>query len=143
MPVAKQGTTQTKKLMHYSVGALIRRGDKLLLIDRAIEPFGFACAAGHIEQGEDPVTALKREVFEESGLTVTKHKLIAEEELEWNWCSKRVYGHHWYIFECEVAGRLAENQRETKSIGWYTEKQIQRLSLEPVWKYWFEKLRIV
>lgn len=132
-----------KKTMHYSVGALIRRDNKLLLIDRAIEPFGCACIAGHVDEGEDVVTALQREVFEESGLTVTKHRLIAEEELDWNWCSKGVRSHYWYVFECEVAGTLTQNKRETRSIGWYTEDEIQKLQLEPVWKYWFEKLHIL
>lgn len=140
MPAAKQGTAQTQEPMHYSVGALIRRAGKILLIDRAIEPFGFACIAGHVDEGENAVNALRHEVFEESGLTVTKHRLIADEELDWNWCSKGVHAHHWYVFECEVTGTLTQNHRETRSIGWYTEAQIPKLALEPVWKYWFEKL---
>lgn len=40
--------------MHYSAGALIRRGDKYLLIDRAKPPFERAGVAGHIDEGESP-----------------------------------------------------------------------------------------
>jgi len=131
------------KLMHYSVGALIKRGDKYLLIDRVNPPFGFAGVAGHIDRAEDKVKALKREVKEESGLKVKDYKLLFEEELDWNWCSKGVNVHYWYLFECEVSGEVKQNCKETKSIGWYTIKEIKKLKLEPVWKYWFEKLEII
>ena len=38
--------------IHFSVGALIEKDNKYLLIDRATPPLGFAGIAGHIEEGE-------------------------------------------------------------------------------------------
>lgn len=129
--------------MHYSVGALIERDGKYLLIDRAVPPLGFAGVAGHVDEGEDAPQSLEREVKEESGLEINNYKLLFEEELDWNWCSKGVKSHYWYLFKCDVSGELERSKRETKSIGWYNGEEIKKLNLEPVWEYWFKKLNII
>jgi len=143
MAIPKQGKGRDGKLMHYSVGALIKKDGKYLLIDRVQPPFGFAGIAGHIDEGENPEQALKREVEEESGLKIEKYKLLFEEELDWNWCSKGVGIHYWYLYECDVSGKIKENYTETKSIGWYSAEEIKKLKLEPVWEYWFKKIKII
>ena len=140
MAEPKEGLSTNGKPMHYSAGALIKKGDKYLLIDRVKPPLGYAGLAGHIDDGENELDALIREVEEESGLKVVGHKLLFEEELDWNWCSKGVKVHYWYLFECEVTGEVKRNYAETKSIDWYTKEDIQVLKLEPVWDYWFKKL---
>lgn len=147
MPIPKSGQAQNGKPMHYSVSAIISRDNEnrreYLLIDRAIPPYGFAGPAGHIDQGESEIEALVREVEEETGLKVEKHKLLLEEELNWNWCSKGMRIHYWYVFECVVSGEIKRNVRETKSIGWYSAEEIKKLELEPVWEYWFKKTKII
>lgn len=141
--VPKLGLTKGGVPMHYSVGALIKQNEKYLLIDRAVPPFGFAGVAGHIDEGETPEEALMREVKEESGLFVESKRLLFEEELDWNWCSKGVGCHYWYLFECSVSGELKRSERETKSAQWYAVDTIRELTLEPVWEYWFKKCKIV
>ncbi len=138
-----KGISKNHKEMHYSVGALIEKNGKYLLIDRKIPPLGFAGIAGHIDKGEGKAEALKREVKEESGLMVNNHKLLFEEELDWNWCNKGINVHYWYLFECDVTGEIKQNSIEAKSIGWYAVNEIKKLKLEPVWEYWFKKLRII
>jgi len=143
MEISKQGKSKDGHPMHYSVGALIRREDgKYLLIDRAIPPFGFAGVAGHVDEGETPEIALVRETKEESGLKVESYELLFEEERE-NWCSEKINTHYWYLFGCQVSGELERSRGETKSAGWYSAEEIKELTLEPVWKYWFEKLKII
>jgi 8-oxo-dGTP diphosphatase len=133
----------SKRKIHYSVGALIKKDNKYLLIDRNNPPFGFACIAGHVDEGETPIEALKREVKEESNLEVKNAKLLFKEKLGWNWCSKGVNIHYWYVFECSFSGNVRRNKREAKLIGWYTKEEIKKLKLEPVWEYWFKKLKII
>ena len=143
MSVPKQGVAKNGEPLHDSVGAVIRREGKFLLIDRAVPPFGFACVAGHIDEGELPEQALIREVEEEAGLRVTHSRLLAEEELDWNVCSRNVKHHHWYVFACETEGELRRSERETKSAGWYAPDEIRGLDLEPVWEYWLKTLRLI
>ena len=131
------------KTMHFSVGAVIRRGNKYLLIDRAQMPFGFAGIAGHIDEGEEPLEALRRELKEESNLALGDARLIFDEIRENNPCAKGITLHRWYLFECRVHGAIKRNLHETKSIGWDTKEEIKKLTLEPVWEYWFRKLKII
>lgn len=140
MAIPKIGISKEGKPMHYSVGALIKKGDKYLLIDRMKPPYGFASLAGHIDEGENSEQALLREVKEESGLNVLNYKLLCEEEINWNWCRRDVGVHYWYLYECEVEGDIKENKQETKSIGWFSKSEINQLSLEKVWAYWFKKI---
>lgn len=136
----KQKLNSKGVLMHFSVGAIIKSGEKYLLIDRERVPLGFAGIASHIDEGETSEEALLREVFEESGLKVISCSLLFEEEVEWNWCKAGVKSHYWYVYQCEVEGEPQNNPEASKSIGWYTPDEIKKLNLEPVWKYWFEKL---
>ena len=82
----KKGFSADGKLLHYAVGALVKKDDKYLLVDRATLPLGFACIAGHVDEGEDEKQALIREVKEETGLDVKEIKLIGNEIVEDNPC---------------------------------------------------------
>jgi len=139
----KKGFSKNGKEMHYAVGAVIRKDGKYLLVDRVHFPLGFAGVAGHIDEGENEIEALKREVFEESGLKVLNYKLLYEEEVPGNECHYGIKTHYWYLFECECEGSLKISQREAKSIGFYSKDELKKLNLDPVWKYWFSKLGIL
>jgi NADH pyrophosphatase NudC (nudix superfamily) len=128
-------TSAAGKAMHQSVGALICRDGKYLLINRALPPPGFACVSGHVDCGETPEQALAREVQEESGLVVTSSSLVLHEQLDWNTCKEHVDVHEWFIFSCTVSGRVRFHRREVLSGGWYTRDDLSRLILEPVWHY--------
>ena len=142
MPKAKQAIKYDQTI-HFSVGAVIKKDDKYLLINRVQPPFGFAGVAGHIDEDEDQLQALLREVQEESGLQIKEHKLVIEEFVPWNECSKGVVGHYWYVYDCVVEGVIKQNFQETKSIGWYSVEEIKNLTLEPVWDVWFKKLKLI
>jgi ADP-ribose pyrophosphatase YjhB (NUDIX family) len=139
----KQTTNAKGELMHFSVGAVIENDGKYLLIDRDMEPFGFAGIAGHINEGETPEEAILRKVLEESGLKVKSHSPLFEEEVDWNWCKAKITTHYWYVYKCKVEGEAKNNPEASRSIGWYSPNEIKQLKMEPVWKYWFEKLGIL
>ncbi|MEK6903715.1 MAG: NUDIX hydrolase [Nanoarchaeota archaeon] len=138
----KRGKTKAGRPMHYVVGAVLEHDGKFLLIDRVYTPLGFAGIAGHIDEGETPEQAIIREVKEESDCRVVEQKLIKEEELPWNLC-RHGYAHYWHVFRCVIDGKVKRNEKEEKSIGWYTPEEIKQLPLEPVWEYWFRKLQII
>lgn len=140
MPEPKVGNVDGQPI-HYSVGAIISQGEKVLMIDRANFPLGFACPAGHIDVGESEDTAVAREVAEETGLKVVSSKLVAEEFVPWNECNYGTHGHYWYVFRCRAEGQLKKSDSEFKSIGWHDVNEVK--NFEPVWEHWFKKLTML
>ncbi|MBI4043471.1 MAG: NUDIX hydrolase [Candidatus Diapherotrites archaeon] len=143
MGIPKTGVSKKGLAMHYSVGALIRKGARYLLIDRVKPPYGYAGIAGHVDEGETPEQALVRETKEESGLEVRKFNLLYDEELDWNYCSKGITAHQWYFYECKTEGKVRRDSKEAKQIGWFAKKELENLALEPVWTYWFQKQGLI
>ena len=128
---------------HFSVGAVLKKNGRYLLVKRAVYPPGYACPAGHVDAGESSAKALRREVDEETGLEVKNPKLIIQETLDWNECYMGVKIHEWRVYECEFKGDVDLSRAETKGGGWYTKAQIKKLKLEKVWKYWFRKMGVL
>ena len=60
------------------VGALILRGDEILLVERAREPLKgyWSLPGGVVEVGECLQDAIRREVLEETGLTVRPESVV-------------------------------------------------------------------
>jgi ADP-ribose pyrophosphatase YjhB (NUDIX family) len=136
--------SSTRQPMHYSVGAVIFREDKLLLLDRVKPPFGFACPAGHVyEEDIDQISAIHREVFAETGLRIVKQEKKIDEEVYDNTCSRGVEVHHWSVYVCEVSGEIQRDYSTAKSMGWFTKKEAKKLTLEPMWQRWLNRLKII
>lgn len=136
-------TTDSGEPLHYSVGAIIEKDGKYLMIDRKLPPPGFAMIAGHLDEGEDPITALHREVKEEGNLTVLSEELLFEDKHSSTGCVKGVKNHNWKVYRVEIEGDVAPQESEVKSIAWYTPEEIIKLDLEPVWELWLKRLKII
>ncbi len=136
-----------KSPIHFSVGAIIKNKEgKYLLIDRLKPPFGFACPAGHVDEGEDWETAIIREVTEETGLVTVSVKQIGfdyDSDIPQEKCSRGIGYHLWNFYEVETTGNLIFKYDEVKSIDWYTPEQIKELHLESVWDFVFKRLEII
>ncbi len=144
MSELKVAVASDGRSLHYSVGALITKQGKYLLLDRQRKPLGFASIAGHVWEGETPIEAIEREIKEESNLDSVTCKILFDEEVIWNGCSYGDFAHHWYVFKIDVEGTdFKLNPARGKVMGWYTPEQLKTLNLEPVWRYWFEKLGII
>ncbi len=149
---------------HKSVGMLVWRDNKILLIERKKPPFGFAPPAGHIDGDDFFEESAKRELEEEVGLKTKDFKLLIEGRKN-NPC-RRENGtwHYWKIFEIEATGDIKRSEDETKQAGFYSKSDLLLLSIktekylsgdiqqgdwenspgiEPVWYEWFKKLNII
>ena len=113
---------------HTSVGMLVWKDDKLLLIERKKFPFGFAPPAGHVDGDPSFEVSAKRELKEEVGLEAQNLKLVWEGRKE-NTC-RRVDGtwHYWKIYKTTATGDLSSNVEETKQTGWFAKEEIATLS---------------
>lgn len=154
----------TKICDNKSVGMIIKRGDKTLLIERKKPPFGFAPPAGHVDDKGSFENAAKEEVEEEVGLTSKKIALLTEGRKE-NPCRREGGAwHYWRIYQVEAEGEINRSEDETKQAGWFSNGQIKTLAkrtekflignispekwqespgIEPVWCDWFRELGIL
>lgn len=131
--------------MHQSVGIIIKNDHgQILMLDRKNYPQGWACPAGHVDQGEGPEKAAHREAEEETGIQIKEiHKLI-QEFVEWNECAQGIKGHYWHVYEAvSWDGAPKTEDKEAKTIKWIHPEELKDMELEPVWKYWFEKLDLI
>lgn len=139
----KIGKSKDGREMHYSAGIMVECNGKYLLMDRINPPPGFACPAGHIDEGEDPKDSAIRELREETGIKVKDLEFICEEEIPWNYC-KSVAVHYWYLYKTSVnSEEVRIEKEEAKSLGWFSVGEIENMNIEEVWFYWFKKLKII
>lgn len=153
-----------KKCDHTSVGMLVWKDEKVLLIERRKPPFGFAPPAGHVDEDASFQEAAARELTEEVGLTVRGIKLLIEGRRE-NPCRREGGSwHYWKIYQADVEGEIKRSEDETKQAGFYTKKEVLLLALrtekylqgdirqtewekspglDPVWYEWFQALTII
>lgn len=147
-----------------SIGMLVWRGDKLLLIERKKPPFGFAPPAGHIDEDNSFETAAKRELKEEVGLETDSIELLIEGRKD-NPCRREGGNwHYWKIYKINANGKIKRSNDETKQANWFDNNQIEILAqktkkylagdisedewiknpgLEPVWLEWLKELKII
>ena len=71
------GAADRSEKVELTTMCLVRDGDRLLLQDRHKDSWaGYALPGGHVEKGESFIVAVKREMREETGLSVEDPKLI-------------------------------------------------------------------
>lgn len=133
----KTGKASNGALLHYSVGAIIQdRSGEIFMMDRKFEPYGYACMAGHIDVGEEPLAALMREGREELSTELQEVTFLREQEVLWNRCYKAP-SHYWYLYRASVdRSQVRINPEEAHRGGWFSPEQLRTLPLEPVWKHW-------
>ena len=115
---------QTVTLMLDAIIAVITKGDKVLLIQRApgIRGGGYwAPVSGEVEPGESQEAAVAREAMEEVGLTVRPIRKVWE-----NISTRGTFVLHWWMAEY-VGGELVPNVAEVSDARWLTVTEICHL----------------
>jgi len=73
MPASEQGVSRDRYMVIPRTAIFLRRGDSVLLLKgsqtKRLWANKYNGLGGHIERGEDALSAAKRELFEETGLT--------------------------------------------------------------------------
>ncbi|MDO0821300.1 NUDIX hydrolase [Desulfosporosinus nitroreducens] len=122
------------ELFHISVGMLFVKDDKMLMIKKKKSPYlnKISIVAGHLENGETPFNAIKREVKEELNITVDKYKLIKENfYIPGDICRYDASNHLWFVFVCEDnidENTLKPDSTEIEEILWVDLKSLSDLN---------------
>lgn len=101
-----------------SVGVLISNDNRLLLIQRARPPFGWAPPAGHVDGDPSAGVAGIREVREETGLVVASLEVLRRIEKQ-NTCRRGGTWHAWTICRAVTTSSvLTLNRAEATDALW-------------------------
>lgn len=128
------------------VGAVIRRGDEVLLVKRASPPkIGYySIPGGLVEVGEEIREAVKREIKEETGLVVELENLIGVIDNIVRDSKGRVQYHYILIdFLARVKGGELQSASDTKDVRWVHFKDLEKYKLTETAKYLFKKLGFI
>ena len=92
------------------VGMVVKDGDSYLSIYRNKFPTGISLPAGHIEKGETPLQAMRRELTEETGLHAKRWRHLLTVQIK-NPCARGKDFHEWDIYEVtQYTGVLKNNE---------------------------------
>lgn len=120
------------KLVHAVVGAIIKKNindeDFLLLFLRRKFPFLYTIPAGHLENEHDLIGEMKREITEETALTILKCTQLWQTPLRlFDPCRRGADFHDWYVFEAKCYGE-PQLSNEGKQIGWFSKDEVKKLA---------------
>jgi 8-oxo-dGTP diphosphatase len=120
--------TQNRWLTIPRTLCFVLNGSDVLLMRRAphkrVFPNQYNGVGGHIERDEDPLTSAKREILEETGLTVTNLKLRAVYNID----AKASTGIVLFVFTAESDGReITANDEGT--LHWIPQQDVAQYDL--------------
>jgi ADP-ribose pyrophosphatase YjhB (NUDIX family) len=103
----------TQKKFTASVAVIITNRDgKVLLLEHFLRPAsGWGIPGGFLEHGEQPATAARRELREETGIELENVRLLRVRTL---------YRHLEFLFRAESNETGAVKSREIKSLEWFS-----------------------
>lgn len=112
-----------------AVDGIVRRGDDILLIKRAFEPFKdrWAIPGGFVEFGETVETAVVRELHEETGLDVVPKCLFGV----YSDPSRDPRGHTiTIVYLCEVVGGSLGGDHEVQEIKYFPVRALPQMAFD-------------
>jgi 8-oxo-dGTP pyrophosphatase MutT (NUDIX family)/DNA-directed RNA polymerase subunit RPC12/RpoP len=129
-----------KVYWHKSVGILLVNEKKqVLLFELTKYPFGLTLPAGHIDNHEEPLSAVIRETTEEVGLKVEEPELILEDKIDGDSCRRGSDNHQWWLYGKHVTSFDAEiDDSEGKSPVWVDLNRVDQSKLTYVLRYFLK-----
>ncbi|WP_404468655.1 NUDIX hydrolase [Sutcliffiella horikoshii] len=120
------------EITHVSVGIVFKQDDKYLLIKKKKEPYTnkLSIIAGHLEEGESPVDAIRREVKEELNHNLKNFSTLLENFLITDdYCRHGRSNHLWYLFYSEEDFQaITPCKDEILEVCWMNKEQINKIN---------------
>lgn len=103
-PKIKHWLDSDKEYCHASVGlCLFNDNDQFLMFKLNKFPFGWTIPAGHVDSGESPIDAVKREAKEETGLEINQLSHTSTLTIDKDGCRRGSDRHKWDIYTARTA----------------------------------------
>ncbi len=128
-------------IKHFVVGAIVKKKDKILLLNQMNYPFGLTIPSGHIEFDESVEKALVREVMEETGLKIINKKHLVSHEII-DHCKNGGDIHEWNLFECSCKGKVSINS-ESSGFIWMPIKDLENYNIVAPTKFMLESAGLI
>jgi 8-oxo-dGTP diphosphatase len=111
------------------VDAVIADGDRYLLVQtRKPQAFGrWAFPGGHVEPGEDPETAIRRELSEELSVEITSLRLLKTSHAQVSDETPQPVAIEGQTFLVDISGQIKLDPVELMDHRWLTKAQIKDL----------------
>ena len=102
----------TQKTFTASVGVIITNSeDKVLLLEHILRPAsGWGIPGGFINEGEQPIDAVRRELREETGIELENLRMLRV---------RTIRRHIEFLFRAESNDTAEVKSREIKSLDWF------------------------
>lgn len=126
---------------HESVGVFVfNDNSRALFFERTLYPFAFAIPAGHLDIGEVPETAGKRELEEETGIKIDNIHLFSEEDVVGDKCRRGADNHKWHLYTARVKkiGEIKINDEGVRPVWLSLEEALKKELVYPV-RYFIKK----
>lgn len=136
-PVVKWWLAEDKEYWHESEGVFIRNTQgKFLFFERLIFPFALTVPSGHVDAGEDALTAAYRETEEEVGIKADALIKIATEDIIGDSCRRGADAHRWHAYllplEEDVKIEVTEKDEGRQPVWLSLEEALQKKLTFPV-----------
>ncbi|MBU0660810.1 NUDIX hydrolase [Patescibacteria group bacterium] len=131
----------TKEYWHKSVGIFVFNEDnEALFFERVMYPFVFTIPAGHLDIGEKPAEAVKRELLEETGLKIDAVKFTVQENIIGDKCWRGSDNHMWHLYvgKMKKTNNIILNDEGVKAT-WLTLEQALNVPLPYPVEYFIKK----
>lgn len=136
-PAVKWWVADDGEYWHESAGVFIRNPEgKFLFFERLIFPFALTVPSGHIDTGENALTAARRETKEEVGVDIDDLIEIATEDIVGDSCRRGADVHRWHAYLLPLTKPIdveIKEKEEGRRPVWLTlEEALQKDLIYPV-----------
>ena len=136
-PAVTWWVSEDNEYWHESSGVFVRNlAGKYLFFERLIFPFALTVPSGHVDAGEDALTAAIRETNEEVGIKAAKLTEIANEDIVGDSCRRGADAHRWHAYllalDKDVDVEVTEQHEGRKPVWLTLDEALQKDLIYPV-----------